>query len=113
MHASTFFFSNRNFIAVQIFTRPISSPPAGTLRFAQSPLRWLAITSAIDRLCPGVFFFLFFILFYLPSAVPLDLLIFSLIWIYLSSDGVPLSSDPVIPAAKKSTPWAMENIFLI
>ena len=40
---TNFFFANRNFIAVQIFTRPISSPPAGTLRFAQSPLRGLAI----------------------------------------------------------------------
>ena len=53
-----FFFSNRNFIAVQIFTRPISSPPAGTLRFAQSPLRGLAIKQIVCvYVCMSVFIF--------------------------------------------------------
>ena len=33
-----------NFIAVQVFTRLLSSPPAGTPRFAESPLRGLALS---------------------------------------------------------------------
>ena len=52
----------------------------------------------------------YFFSFYLPSAVPRDYLIFSLIWKHLSSDSVPLSFDTVVPAAK-SLPL-LENDFL-